>query len=375
VVDLAGLALLKSRSSRGRRASLLALASGLLAGLAAHIYLAAFAAAAALLLLALWPGGAEEGGRARLRRGVIFLAGFTAAAAPLLLLHEGRVSGLFARTSQNLAAEERHARSAWPVLDVAADALAAPWLVSDPVARNDLPGKSRLGPVLGAALALALARALARPGRELSAFLLAHSAAALAAAVAGGGALHPNGYRFVYLASPAAVGAAAGLMALLGGTPPPRRRAAALALAGLVAVSGTLAARDALDAWPRARETWSGPTGFFGEDTLLGRAAVRWGRYGDVRVDPGVGHSALEWGNVARFRIVTRSERASWFGPGGPGAAGTRSFRVAPPGAVPLPGERRVETVTDGFGQSWAVVLASRPGQGPPCSLSPPGGE
>ncbi len=365
VTDLAALALLRARSARGRRATLLALSSGLLAGLAAHLYLAAFAAAAALLVLALWPGGAEPARAVRLRRAALFLAGFTVAAAPLFLLREGRTFGLFARTSQNLGADVRRARSAWPILDVSADALAAPWLVSDPVSRNDLPGRSRLGPVLGAALALALARALAHPRGELSAFLLAHSAAGLAAAVAGGGALHPNGYRFVYLAGPASVGVAAGLMALLAGTPRPRRRAAALALAGLVAISGSLAARDALEAWPRARETWSGTSGFFGEDTLLGRAAVRWGRLGEVRVDPALGHSRLQWENVARFAIVTRRERAEWFGAGGPlaaRAAGRRTFRVAPPGTAPLPGERRVETLTDGFGKSWAVVLGSRGG-------------
>ncbi len=361
VTDLAAYLVVRSRAARDRRAGLLALLAGVVAGAGAHVYLAAFVAAAALLLYAAWPGEGEPGRRPGTARGALFLVGFCAAVAPLFLLREGRTFSYFARAERNLVSELRWNRSVWPLFDVAADALAAPWLVPDPAGRNDVPGRSRLGVVVGAAAALALARALARPRREISAFLLSHVAAAFAAAVAGGGALLPNGYRFVYLAGPASVAAAAGILALLQAAPPDRRRVAALLLLGGVAVSGAAGSRDALVRWPNLPSTWGAPLGlgFFGADTLLGRAVVRWARYGTVSVEPGLAHSDLHWKNLARYRIVTRREREAWFGPHGPaGSPEGRQFRIVVPSTVPRPGERQVERIVEPWGRAVASVLS-----------------
>jgi hypothetical protein len=361
IADLAAYLLAKSRTARGRRAATLAVLSGLVAGIGAHVYLAAFVVAAALLLFALWPGEAERDVRRRLGRSALFLSGFIIAVAPLFLLREGRAFNYFARTSHNLAVEVRRARSVWPLFDVTADALAAPWLVEDPADRNDLPGRSRLGVVVGGVVALALARAVVRPRRELSAFLLAHASAAFAAAIVGGGALHPNGYRFVYLAGPASVAAAAGLLSLLPVALPSRRRAMALVLLGGIAVSGAAASRDALARWPGLPGTWGSQLGLFAEDTLIGRAAVRWSRHGSVSIDRDVGHSALHWDNLAKFRIITTREREEWFGRSGPAVAGKHRFRIVGPGSPPVPGERVVELIADPWGRLVASVMVVNP--------------
>ena len=288
ILDLAALMLLRAR----RRDSLaLAALAGVLAGLAAHVYLAAWIAAAALAALAFWPRAGESAFRGRWRPALLFAAGFALAAAPIFLLRQNRVASYFARAADHsLAREIGYARSMMPALASAADSLAAPWLTSDPAARNDLPGKSRLGWILGLPAAALLLRSLGRPREELSAYLLSQAAAGLAASVAGGHADVPNGYRFAYLATPAAVASAGGMLCLIALFGRARRRVASIAAIGLVAISGALGARDALARWPQRRETFDG---FHGQDTLIARAAIRWERYGGVAVAPVFGHSPI----------------------------------------------------------------------------------
>jgi hypothetical protein len=350
IVDAAVLLLLRAR----RRESLLfALLSGVVAGLAVHIYLAAWVAAAALLLLAGWPCDGVGPARPRLRLVLLFAAGFACAAAPIFLLHEGRTAPYFARASDHsLLAEIRYMRSAMPVFAAAADSLAGPWFLSDPYQHHDLPGHTRLGWILGIPVAAALARALLRPRQEFSAYLLSQAGAALAGSVAGGHAGVPNGYRFGYLADVTAVAAAGGVLWLLAIVPAPRRRVAAIAGIGLLSLEGILGARDALIDWPRRRETFEG---FHGQDTVLARTALSWERYGSVRIVPGLGHSTITLDGIRRYRLDPGFRESA--PPGG-----RRCFRIAAPETVPGAGERVriVERVRDPWGRDLAVVLGAK---------------
>src|SRR2546429_652474 len=124
-------------------------------------------------------------GRALLPRGGGALA--AAVLAPLFLLPAGPASGSLARTARhNVFLEMRYTKSLLPPFAVAADSLAAPWFLPESAGWIDLPGRSRLGWVIGVPVALALARALAFPREELSLLLLLQAGAALAAAVLGG---------------------------------------------------------------------------------------------------------------------------------------------------------------------------------------------
>jgi hypothetical protein len=349
IVDVATLVLL---SSRRRRSIPLALAAGIVGGLGAHVYLSAWPAGAALGLFALWPATTGEGVAARLGRAAGFAAGFAACAAPLFLLREGRSASYFARTADhNVVLEMRRAHSLRPPVEAVADALVSPWLLADPTPRQDLPGRSRLGWILGIPVLIALGRALLRPRDAISGLLVAHAAAFLAAVAAGGQADNPNGSRFAYLSTLTAVAAAAGILWILGRVPPASRRAAAMAAVGIVATLGVLSARDALLVWPAHSETFRG---FHGQDTLIGRAAARWERYGGIDIEKGIGHSP----------IAIEAVRVYALDPDGPSSgeplATDRGIRIAKPGAALGSDERRVETVTDPWGKVWAVVLARR---------------
>jgi hypothetical protein len=348
VADVAVLLLLRARR---RDRLVLALAAGAVAGLAAHIYLAAWVVAAALLLLAAWPAAGAGPARPRLRLALLFAAGFACAAAPIFVFKEGRAAPYFARASDHsLLAEIRYTHSAMPAFAAAADSLAAPWFKSDPYSHHDLPGRTRLGWILGLPVALALGRCLVKPREELSGYLLTQGGAALAASIAGGHAGVPNGYRFGYLSDVAAVAAAAGVLCLLALVPAARRRAAAIAALGLLAVSGFLGARDALAVWPQRPETFDG---FHGQDTLIARTALRWEQYGPVGVSPTLGHSAITIEGIRRYRLgrEPREDRR---------AGRRRCFLITSPETLPGPGERLVEHVSDVWGRPWAVVLASR---------------
>ncbi len=351
IADAAVLLLLRSR----RRDSLApALAAGAVAGLAAHIYLAAWVVAAALLLLAAWPGAAGPA-RPRADRALLFAAGFACAAAPIFLLREGRAASYFARAADHsLLAEIRYMHSPMPAFAAAADSVAAPWFKADPYRHHDLPGRTRLGWILGLPVAAVLGRSLLRPREELSAYLLTQAGAALAGSVAGGHAGVPNGYRFGYLSNVTAVAAAGGVLCLLALLPASRRRAGAIAAIGLLAVSGALGARDALAVWPQRLETFDG---FHGQDTLLARAALRWERYGTVTVAPGIGHSEITIGGIRRYRLDPDLAQEP------PPALRGRVFRIEKPGAAAGPGERLVERLRDAWGRDWAVVFG-RPGGG-----------
>ena len=98
VVDVATLLLLRARK---RRTVSLALLSGAVAGLGAHVYLSAWIAAVALAGLAVWPGEPPLSRAARGRIALAFLAGFALVAAPLFLFQEGRAAPYFARTSDH----------------------------------------------------------------------------------------------------------------------------------------------------------------------------------------------------------------------------------------------------------------------------------
>jgi len=353
LIDLATVLLIVAR--RRRLAGLAALA-GAVAGVGAHFYLAAWIAFAALLGFCLWPQDSRDPIRSRTLLLALCAAGFLAVAAPLFLFREGRTHGYFGRAARHsVLAEIRYTRSLFPPFAVAADALVAPWLLPDPEAWHDLPGRSRLGWILGVPVAAAFARALVRPREELSGLLLLHGGVALAAAVAAGQAGHPNGFRFGYLTSLTAVAAAAGCLQLVRLAPSVNRRAAAVGAIGLLAVSGASGARDALLRWPDNRATFDS---FHGEDTIVGRAAARWEQYGIVRVVPGLGRSDSTIDTVRRYQLDPDPGRPGVGRPEVvPGARTTRLFRIVSPGALPRKGERVVERIRDGWGREWAVVI------------------
>ncbi|HSS44991.1 MAG TPA: hypothetical protein VLO07_06585, partial [Thermoanaerobaculia bacterium] len=333
---------------------------GLAAGLATHLYLASWVGAAALLALALWPPQAARSRRRRLLLPLVFAGMFACAAAPLFLFKEGRIAPYFARASDHsLLKEIGYWHSLWPAFQAAADSLAAPWFGVDPFRHQDLPGKTRLDWILGPPVALALARSLLRAREAFSAFLLCHGGAALAASIAGGHAGVPNSYRFGYLSNVTAVAAAGGMLCLLSLLSLPRRREGAFAVLALIALSGTLAARDALLTWPSRQETFDG---FHGQDTLLARALLRWQPYGRVVFLPGLEHSGITIEGIFRYRLDPGQREGRDRAARTPSAAGApdRSFRLVSPGTAPASGERLVERVDDSWGRSWGVVLARR---------------
>jgi dolichyl-phosphate-mannose-protein mannosyltransferase len=350
VVDLAALLLL---AARRRRRLALALLAGVVAGVGAHIYLAAWVAGAALALLAVWPGDRPESPRERAARALAYGIGFVLAVAPLFLFHAGREAPYFARASDhNVVREIRWARSAMPLAAAAADALAAPWFKADPAPHHDLAGHARLGWILGVPVAVALAYSLVRPRRESSAFFLTQAISALAASIAGGEAGLPNGFRFAYLGGVTAVAGAAGALLLLSLVPPARRREAAIAALGLLALSGAFAARDALIRWPQSMRTFDG---FHGQDTLIARAMLRWERYGAASFDSGIASSELAVEAVRSYRLDPDAPPAAALA-----GSSRRVFRVHARGASPRAEERVVERVRDTWGREWAVVLGAR---------------
>lgn len=347
LVDIAALLLLAARKGRRPAPALLA---GLTLGLGAHVYLASWAAGAALFGFALWPGASDDAPAVRGRRALLFAAGFLLAAAPIFLFREGRTISYFGRAGHhNVVREMGYTQSAMPPLAAAADAVAAPWFVPDPGGWFDLPNRSRLGWIVGIPVFVALARALARPRDQLSGFLLLHAGASFAAAVASGQSGHPNGFRFGYLTTITAVAASAGVLQLVALAKPERRRSAAFAAVGLLALSGVSGARDALLVWPEHRATFDS---FHGEDTLLGRAAARWQSFGEVSVENKLGRSDLTIETVRTYRLDAEPVPSP-----APTKASARAFRVARPGTPAQARERAVEHVRDLWGRDWAVIL------------------
>jgi hypothetical protein len=361
MVDVATLFLLRSRAS-GRAAP--AAAAGLLLGTAAHFHIAAWVPAIALFAFSAWPALRHEEPRTRVLRLLACSAALLLAAAPLFLLRQGRATGYFGRTARhNVLLEMRYTKSLLPPFAVAADSLLAPWFLPEPAGWIDLPGRSRLGWIIGVPVALAFLRALVFPRLELSGLLLLHAGAAFAAAVVGGRAGHPHGFRFGYLTTVTAVAAAAGLLQLLQLPPPRLRRAGVFAAIGLVAASGAAGARDALLRWPEERSTFDS---YHGEDTLIGRAAARWERYGTVTIDAGLGRSDMTIDTVRRYRLDPNRQASPAPAASRRGAGGVRivrRFHVGRPTSAPASGERTVERVRDGWGREWAVVFGRRAGE------------
>ena len=337
--------------ARRRGSALAAAVGGFAVGLGAHVYLSAWVAAAALAAFAAWP--AEGGKRLRPRAGLAaaYLLGLAVATAPLFLLREGRVLPYFNRANDhNVFREVRYNRSVFPVAAVAADALASPWYLPDPTRRHDLE-RPRLE-LLAVPLAIAFGRALLAPRRDLSALLLLHGGAAFAASVAGGQSGNPNGLRFGYLSTVAAVGIAAGLLALSSAAPAGRRRMWAMALLAFTVACSAWGVHEFL-LWSRARETF---VGFHGQDTIVGRAAVRWDAYGRVELDPRVPHDPVTVYVIRRYRLDPddRGGRTEFWRPLPTG----RTFRIAPPGEEPGAGERIVEKLQDAWGTPRGVIFA-----------------
>ncbi len=245
-------------------------------------------------------------------------------------------------------------RSVMPPIAAAADTFAAPWFLADPTPRHDLPGRRRLPWPLGVAVAIAFARAFLRPRDAVAGLLLAHGAAVLLAVVAGGQADHPNGSRFAYLASLAAVAAAAGVLWLVGLFPPARRRAAALAAVGILAIARRARRARRADRLARAsRDLRFLPrAGHRDRPRGLALGGLRSGH-----VEPGVGHSPLAFEAVRA--LPTRTGKRS-------DAEARRRARYAAGWCAPRRSRRgRPASASSSgswirWGREWARVLARR---------------
>jgi hypothetical protein len=211
LLDVAALLLIAGRRRRGMAA---VAGAGVVAGLGAHVYLAAWIALVALTVFLLWPSAGTTR-RWRLAAAAVFAGTFLLVASPLLLTGRGKTPYFRRAGEHNLLLEMRRQRSAMPLFSSAAGALAAPWFLPDPSPWNDLPGRTRLGWILGIPVAVALTRALLRRREEASGFLLAHAAAGFTATVVWGTEMQPNGYRVAYLTTVTGVSVAAGSLALL----------------------------------------------------------------------------------------------------------------------------------------------------------------
>lgn len=348
IVDLATILLVHARR---RRSLWLAAAAGVVCGLAAHAYLVAWVAGAALVLWAAADTGQVERAFARVLRAAVFAGGFVLAVSPLFLPGSSGDPPYFVRVgNHNVLSEIRYQKTVLPLFGATADALAAPWFVPEPAPWADLPGRSRMGLVFGACLAVGFGRAFVRPHDELSGLLLAHALAAGVSAVAQGESGHPNGYRYVYLTVPAALGIASGLLALVGGAPERAKRSVALAGIGAVAIAGTLGARDACAVWPQARPTF---VQFRGCGTLLGEAAHRWSLRGRTEIDRGP-ETELKIAAIVQRYALTRWPEAP---PGGPLRTPSMfCVRLAPPKTL-ASGERVVERVVTPWGEPCGVVI------------------
>jgi hypothetical protein len=349
ILDVAALCALRARRRRSLAA---AAAAGLVAGLGAHVYLSAWIGIAALALFLAWPAVGERSFRAALPAAAF--AAFLLAAAPLFLLADGRETGYFTRSNKhNVLVEMRRSGSPMPLFAAAADAVLAPFWIPDPEPRHDLPGARRLPLVAGAGLGLGLLVCLSRPATDLSALLFSHAAGGLAASAAWGEQLSPNGSRFGYLTGVAAIGAAAGLLWLIRLVPERLRRAASLGAVGAVLMAGASALGE-LDRWGQIRPTFDS---FIGQETLVGRAALRWSRYGRVRLESSLVYSPLVVGTIERLAIAPRSEAD---GPRPSSSQAARQFRFVAPGSKAATAERIVERVRDAWGREWAVVTGGR---------------
>ena len=349
ILDLAALSML---AARRRRSVILALLAGAIAGVGAHVHLVAWIAAAGLGLWTLWPSARWRSVR-RVPLAAAFAGGFLIAALPLL--GDDPFGHYFSRIDGRSRALARAPIESlvWWNAETAHAAMTGPWWTPDPVTRHDLPGRSRLGWLVGAALAAAFLKAILAPRDELSAYLLTSAAAALLSTLAWGRGGTPNSYRYSYLATTTAVAASGGVLWLLSAVPWHRRRAAAYAVMGGFAISGALGSRDALVVWPEHPATFAG---FGGRDTLVGQAAARWDPYGSVKIDPSIVGDPAVIDNVRAFRL--NADAGSENGPARPLAL---SVRIVPTGVHPAATERLVERITDPWGRDWGSVLAIVP--------------
>lgn len=351
IVSLATLLLLRARD---RPTPILALCAGTLIGIGAHVYLAAWVAAAGLLAIASWPSHRPlpVSGLHRFLLPAFFVLGFCLAVSPLFLFREGRTTPYFQRAPiQRVLFGARYWRSPLTVLEAASDGISAPWVS----AARDWPRDVQLRLVFRVLLAVAFLRALRRPRDELSMIILAQAGAALVATVLDMSI--PNGFRFGYLSDVTAIALAGGALWTLLLVRRPNRRVLTTAVVGLLAAVSLLGVRDFF------RYFWVLPgRERSSETTLVARAAARWDRYGTVEIDPRLVHFKSMVAAIRRYRLDPEDSGLPDDALRNTGTA--REFRIVRPGTVPRPGERAVEVVR-GEGWTCAVVLARR-GARPP---------
>jgi hypothetical protein len=349
IVDIATVLLLFARR---RWSPALAISAGAVMGLAPHFYLSSWAAAVALLAIASWPPSPEKSApplRRRILVPVLFALGFCLLVSPIFVFRERRSVPYFLRTQQtNVVTEIRYWRSPMPLFEAAADGIRAPWFTP----RHIWPPSAGLGFTFRVLLAVAFLRAILRPRDELSIVVLAQGGAALAATILGGHRGVPNWFRFAYLSDVAAVAIAGGGLWLLLLAQRPERRVLGIAVTGLLAAGSLLSARDLL-------RDFTGPPGgdASGKATVVGRAALRWERYGKVGIDPTLLRYPGMAAAIRRYRLDPEDRGAAPESAAAPLTG--REFRIVPPGGALREGERAVELVRN-RGRMLAVVVGKR---------------
>jgi len=197
IAPIVSLATLLRFRARDRPTPILALCAGALIGIGAHVYLAAWVAAAGLLAIAFWPSHRPlpVSGLNHFLLPAFFVLGFCLAVSPLFLFREGRTTPYFLRARiQSLLHDVRSWRSPQLLFEAASDGMSAARAWCQNV---------ELRLVFRDLLAVAFLRALRRPRDELSMIILAQAGAALAATVLDLSV--PNGFRFGYLSDVTAI--------------------------------------------------------------------------------------------------------------------------------------------------------------------------
>jgi hypothetical protein len=136
-----------------------------------------------------------------------------------------------------------------------------------------------------------------------------------------------------------------------------RRQSAAIALTGVLAVASFAGARDAIVRWAGSRTTFDD---FWGQDTLLSRAAARWDLYGAVDLDLSLGQNPLTMKGARRYRLDPWREPSAVSR--APKGESGRKFRIVAPGTPAGAGERLVERVGDAWGREWGWIYGRRIG-------------
>ena len=302
ILDVAALCAIAAR----RRRSLAAAASaGVLVGVGAHVYLSAWIGLGAVLLLVVWPDGSDAARGSRAVMASAVLAGFLVAVSPLFLLRRRPRDAVL----RPVEPAQRDRRDASERFGCASPGCRRRWTDGSLAPAGSRAAPRHSGPETPSVDRRHRPRGGARPGAPAA----GRGPLGLSLRQRRGG---PRGVRRVgrgALAQRRPIRIPDECRCRRSGCRPPlarlarpadRRRAAARIAVGCVAIAGVLGARD-LVLWADLKPTFDR---FIGQETLVGRAAMRWDRYGQVRLEFAGLYSPLVVDTIRRLRVAPRAE-------------------------------------------------------------------